>query len=106
MLSLGAGLWQALAERDSALPTDLETIAVQLFCSDCHQVHKARPLTADKFLVDEAPCNATSVECLLPRNAARVARHLVARAGPQGAREPSRQWQPSVYCVVATSTLI
>jgi hypothetical protein len=44
--------------------------------------------------------------CHLLRNAARVARYLAMRAGPQGAREPSRQWQPSVYCVVATSTLI
>jgi nitrate/TMAO reductase-like tetraheme cytochrome c subunit len=79
-LSIGAGLQQALAERSSAPPTDLETIAVQLFCSDCHQAHKAQPLTADKFFMDETLRNTACVAC-----------HLVARAGPQDARELSGQ---------------
>lgn len=79
-LTIGAGLQQALAERGSAPPTDLETVAVQLFCSDCHQAHKAQPLAADKFFMDETLRNTACVAC-----------HLVARAGPQDVRDLSGQ---------------
>ncbi len=75
-LTIGAGLQQALSESGDQPPTDLETINVQLLCSDCHQAHKAQPLAADLFFMDT-----------LLRNTACVACHLVAKAGPQDVRE-------------------
>lgn len=79
-LTIGAGLAQALRESGGAPPTDLETVSVQLFCSDCHQAHKAQPLNADKFFMDETLRNTACVAC-----------HLVAKAGPQDVRELSGQ---------------
>lgn len=79
-LTIGAGLQEALAESGNPPPTSLEIIEVQLFCSDCHQAHKAQPLNADKFFMDETLRNTACVAC-----------HLVAKVGPQDVRELSGQ---------------
>lgn len=79
-LSLGEGLRKARAESGAAEPIELETIAIQLFCTDCHQAHKAQPLAADKFFMDTTLRNTACVAC-----------HLVAKVGPQDVRELSAQ---------------
>ncbi len=79
-LTIGAGLQQALSESGDPPPADLESIAVQLLCSDCHQAHKAQPLAADLFFMDSALRNTACVAC-----------HMVAKAGPQDVRELSGQ---------------